>query len=108
MADNAASSSAAAAAPAVTDSSNAAAEPLRLDSLSVAQLSDISWKFGVSAASSEQKTMGSCFLQFSITTQQQADGKGKKTTVMELSLPQFYAFLQQMQLAHRQVQNLTK
>jgi len=73
--------------------------------LSVAQLVDINWKFGVSAASSEQDKMGSCFLQLRLTIDR---GTGNENVLMELSLPQFYQFLQQMQLANRQMQNLSK
>jgi len=73
--------------------------------LSVSQLQDISWKFGVSAASSEQDKVGACFLQIQLTLQQ---GQGSETKLMELSLPQFYQFLQQMQLANRQMQALSK
>lgn len=37
--------------------------------LSAAQLVDVSWKFGVSASSSEAASMGSCFLQLQLTVE---------------------------------------
>lgn len=74
--------------------------------LHVNQLHDIQWKFGVSASSSELNQMGSCFLQLQMTVEK---GENRKENVlMELSLPQFYSFLQQMQLANRQMQAMAK
>ncbi len=47
--------------------------------LQVSQLQDISWKFGVSAASSEQDKMGACFLQLRLTLDQ---GHGSENVLM--------------------------
>jgi hypothetical protein len=48
--------------------------------LSVSQLADISWKFGVSAASSELDKMGTCFLQLRLTLDN--GGNGNQNVLM--------------------------
>ncbi|XP_033646869.1 COMM domain-containing protein 7-like isoform X2 [Asterias rubens] len=64
--------------------------------LMVNQLMDMEWKFGVTAASSELQQVGSTFLQLKLVV-----NKGNKTenVFMELSVPQFYSFLHEMEKA---------
>ena len=65
--------------------------------LMVNQLVDMDWKFGVTAASSEVNKVGNTFLQLKLVI-----NKGNKTedVFMELSLPQFYSFLHDMEKAN--------
>eukprot|EP00456_Euglypha_rotunda_P002345 TRINITY_DN10450_c0_g1_i11.p1 TRINITY_DN10450_c0_g1~~TRINITY_DN10450_c0_g1_i11.p1 ORF type:complete len:160 (-),score=20.02 TRINITY_DN10450_c0_g1_i11:127-606(-) len=65
----------------------------------VNELVDLDWKFGVTAASSELNKVGSCFLQLRLVLEK---GGKKESVLMELTLPQFYQFLQQMEAAKRQ------
>ena len=61
------------------------------------QLVDMEWKFGVTAATSEKNVMGQSFLQLKLVLD-----KGNKQTEsvnMELTLPQFYSFLHEMEKA---------
>lgn len=61
------------------------------------KLVDMEWKFGVTAASSEIKKLGNSFLQLKLVV-----SKGNDTTediFMEMSLPQFYTFLHEMERA---------
>ncbi|XP_028667424.2 COMM domain-containing protein 7 [Erpetoichthys calabaricus] len=64
--------------------------------LMVNQLVDMEWKFGVTAGSSELQKVGSIFLQLKLVIR-----KGNKTenVYMELTLPQFYNFLHEMERA---------
>ena len=75
--------------------------------LQVSQLVDIAWKFGVTASGSELRSMGSTFLQLQMTLDR-GNGRGPEKVLMELSLPQFYQFLQQMQMAKAQMLNVNK
>ncbi|XP_065655565.1 COMM domain-containing protein 7 [Hydra vulgaris] len=61
------------------------------------QLVDMEWKFGVTAATSENNLTGQSFLQLKLVLD-----KGNKQTEslnMELTLPQFYTFLHEMEKA---------
>ena len=81
------------------------AESLR-SVLTVNELVDFQWRFGVTAASSEVDRVGATFLQLTLVLDR---GDGNRRHVrMELSLPQFYDFLQQMQTASRQVDKLSQ
>lgn len=63
--------------------------------LTVNKLLDMQWKFGVTAGSSEVDKAGQCFLQLKLVLDK---GFGRTESVlMELSLPQFYLFLQEME-----------
>ena len=75
----------------------------------------------VTAATDELSTVGSCFLQLKLVldkggkrevrimqrhfTGSQSSPVVQQTVLMELSLPQFYSFLQQMQAAKRQCES---
>jgi hypothetical protein len=68
--------------------------------LTVNQLEDIDWRFGVTASSSEMDRVGSTFLQMKIKT---AD---KPVSNIELSLEQFYHFLGEMEKAETTLKQL--
>jgi len=63
------------------------------------ELIDLEWKFGVTASTSDLSQAGTCFLQLKLVLDR---GDKKENVLMELSLPQFYQFLAQMQAASRQ------
>merc|ERR1712126_130013 len=72
--------------------------------LSVNQLVDLQWKFGVTTASSDIQLVGNTFLQMKWTVR---DAGGKLETIsMELSLPQFYKFLHEMEKAKTSMEML--
>ncbi|XP_066480414.1 COMM domain-containing protein 7 [Tiliqua scincoides] len=62
--------------------------------LMVNQLIDMEWKFGVIAGSSELKKVGSIFLQLKLMVKQ---GNQIEPVYIELTLPQFYSFLHEME-----------
>jgi len=64
--------------------------------LMVNQLVDIEWKFGVTASSSELDKVGNTFLQMKLVIN---TGNGMKNVFLELTLPQFYSFLHEMEKA---------
>ena len=68
--------------------------------LSVNQLLDLDWRFGVTASSSEMDRVGSTFLQMKITRQD------KPVANVELSLEQFYHFLGEMEKAEATLKQL--
>eukprot|EP01137_Pigoraptor_chileana_P011565 Opistho-2@62650 len=71
--------------------------------LMVNQLLDLEWRFGVTAGTSELRKAGGTFLQLKLTID-----KGTKTEIvnMELSLPQFYSFLHEMETAKANIEIL--
>lgn len=69
------------------------------------EIVDFTWKFGVTASSNECKSIGNCFLQLQLTFRQ---GNKERQQWIEMTLPQFYEFLQQMQSANRIVEQLVK
>lgn len=68
--------------------------------LSVNQLLDIDWRFGVTASSSEMDRVGSTFLQMKIARQD------RPVANVELSLEQFYHFLGEMEKAEATLKQL--
>ncbi|XP_013786500.1 COMM domain-containing protein 7-like [Limulus polyphemus] len=65
--------------------------------ISVNQLIDMEWKFGVTAASSEINQVGNTFLQMKLVIDK---GNGQvENKFLELSLAQFYSFLHEMERA---------
>ncbi|XP_078092754.1 COMM domain-containing protein 7 [Mustelus asterias] len=64
--------------------------------LTVNQLVDMEWKFGVTAGSSELQKVGSIFLQLILVIKK---GNKSENIYMELTLPQFYNFLHEMEQA---------
>jgi len=70
---------------------------IETQTLMINNLVDMEWKFGVTASSSDLGRVRSTFLQLKLVVD-----KGNNTTeniYMELTLPQFYEFLQEMQKA---------
>ncbi|KAM8798204.1 COMM domain-containing protein 7 [Eudromia elegans] len=62
--------------------------------LMINQLLDMEWKFGVTAGSSELDKVGSIFLQLKLVIKK---GGRLENVYMELTLPQFYSFLHEME-----------
>jgi len=73
--------------------------------LAVSQLVDLQWKFGVTAASSDMQLVGNTFLQMKWTIRGNKDGQ-LETMCTELSLPQFYKFLHEMEKAKTSMEML--
>ncbi|XP_075624713.1 COMM domain-containing protein 7 isoform X2 [Balearica regulorum gibbericeps] len=62
--------------------------------LMINQLVDMEWKFGVTAGSSELEKVGSIFLQLKLVIKK---GSQMENVYIELTLPQFYSFLHEME-----------
>uniref|UniRef100_A0A8C6HH73 COMM domain-containing protein n=1 Tax=Mus spicilegus TaxID=10103 RepID=A0A8C6HH73_MUSSI len=62
--------------------------------LMVNQLIDMEWRFGVTSGSSELEKVGSIFLQLKLVVKK---GKQTENLYIELTLPQFYSFLHEME-----------
>ena len=85
----------------VSLSNSAIASTLRVD-----ELIDIEWKFGVTASSSELSKVGNCFIQLNLKLDK--GNNVRENVIMELTLQQFYQFLQQMQTASRHADAIAK
>ncbi|KAG7520081.1 hypothetical protein JOB18_022450 [Solea senegalensis] len=64
--------------------------------LMVNQLVDMEWKFGVTVGTSEIQKTGNIFLQLKLVVRR---GNSTENIYMELTLPQFYNFLHEMERA---------
>ncbi|XP_058619533.1 COMM domain-containing protein 7 [Onychostoma macrolepis] len=64
--------------------------------LMVNQLVDMEWKFGVTVGTSELQKTGNIFLQLKLVIRK---GNTTENVYMELTLPQFYNFLHEMERA---------
>lgn len=64
--------------------------------LMVNQLVDMEWKFGVTVGTSEIQKVGTVFLQLKLVVRK---GNSTENVYMELTLPQFYNFLHEMERA---------
>ncbi|KAL1021356.1 hypothetical protein UPYG_G00012250 [Umbra pygmaea] len=64
--------------------------------LMVNQLIDMEWKFGVTVGTSELQKVGNVFLQLKLIIRK---GNTTENVYMELTLPQFYNFLHEMERA---------
>ncbi|XP_008303995.1 COMM domain-containing protein 7 [Stegastes partitus] len=64
--------------------------------LTVNQLVDMEWKFGVTVGTSEIQKVGNIFLQLKLVVRK---GNSTENVYMELTLPQFYNFLHEMERA---------
>ncbi|XP_027723579.1 COMM domain-containing protein 7 [Vombatus ursinus] len=62
--------------------------------LMINQLIDMEWKFGVTSGSSELQKVGSIFLQLKLVVKK---GNQTENVYIELTLPQFYNFLSEME-----------
>ena len=74
------------------------ARALSAQSLSVNSLVDMEWKFGVTASSDEMEQVGATFLQLRMCINK-GEGGAPEVVTMEMTLPQFYAFLSTMEQA---------
>ncbi|KAK3784243.1 hypothetical protein RRG08_031628 [Elysia crispata] len=72
--------------------------------LMVNQLVDIEWKFGVTASTSELNRVGNTFLQMKLVIN---TGSSTKDVFLELTLPQFYSFLHEMERAKNSLEFLS-
>ena len=72
---------------------------------SINQLVDMDWKFGVTAATSEDSQLGHSFIQLKLVLDKGV--KQKENVCLELSLPQFYKFLHEMQKAKSSLELLS-
>ncbi|XP_034447090.1 COMM domain-containing protein 7 [Hippoglossus hippoglossus] len=64
--------------------------------LMVNQLVDMEWKFGVTVGTSETQKVGNIYLQLKLVVRK---GNSTENVYMELTLPQFYNFLHEMERA---------
>ncbi|NXU57500.1 COMD7 protein, partial [Turnix velox] len=72
--------------------------------LIINQLVDMEWKFGVTAGSSELEKVGSIFLQLKLVVKK---GSQTENVYVELSLPQFYSFLHEMERVKSSLESLS-
>ncbi|XP_014671095.1 PREDICTED: COMM domain-containing protein 7-like [Priapulus caudatus] len=77
---------------------------MRPQGLVINQLVDMEWKFGVTASSSERNKAGNTFLQMKLVINK---GNTIENVYMELTLPQFYSFLHEMEKARSTLEYLT-
>lgn len=69
--------------------------------LTVNGISDMKWRFGVTTSNTEKDKVGAAFMQFKFVLDK---GNGNKENVhMEMTLPQFYEFVAQMEKAKSQL-----
>lgn len=70
------------------------------------QLVDMEWKFVVNAATSEGTHVGESFIQLKLVIDKGGSSK-MENVCMELTLPQFYSFLHEMEKAKASLELLT-
>ncbi len=82
--------------------------------LVINELVDMDWKFGVTASSDDVESVGSTFLQLKLVINKGLEssagekaGVAKEIVYMELTLPQFYSFLAEMEKAKSVVEFLS-
>ncbi|KAJ1528317.1 hypothetical protein ONE63_006738 [Megalurothrips usitatus] len=66
---------------------------------------DVDWKFGVTASTSEQDKVGTSYLHLKITVENSE--KQYKNVYLEMTLPQFYSFLHELEKAKASLDFLT-
>ncbi|GAM17594.1 hypothetical protein SAMD00019534_007690, partial [Acytostelium subglobosum LB1] len=74
------------------------------NTFNINQVLDMQWRFGVTTASSESKKGGNTFLQLKLVLDK--GGDTKEDVHMELTLPQFYQFLREMEKAKASLEYL--
>eukprot|EP01041_Mallomonas_annulata_P011516 gene11516-24083_t len=67
--------------------------------LSINELIDMDWSFGVTCATEDCHEMSQTFLQLKLVVNGRKDNRGVRTLFMELTIEQFYKFLAQMESA---------
>ncbi|KAG8231257.1 hypothetical protein J437_LFUL011111 [Ladona fulva] len=76
-----------------------------LDEISNSKIVDAEWNFGVTASSSEMKVVGTTYLHLKLLVE---SGNGTiKTLHFEMTLPQFYSFLHELERAKSSLEYLT-
>jgi hypothetical protein len=73
-----------------------------MDVFSANQLVDMSWRFGLTAGNNSMKHVGDSFLQLALQLDQ--GGAQRRTVNVELTLPQFYAFLAELERASKAIE----
>lgn len=68
------------------------------------KLINLDWKFGVTASSSENRKVGTCFIQMKFTLE--GEDRKKEDFEVELSLPQFYDFMHEIEKAKLGLESL--
>lgn len=79
-------------------------EQKNTQSLMIGQLVDMEWKFGVTASTNHIDKLGNAFLQLKLVYN---NGGKLESRFMELTLPQFYSFLLEMNKAKSQMEYLS-
>lgn len=72
--------------------------------VTVNQLVDLEWKFGVTSSSSEMWRVGNTFLQLKLIINKAGQ---HQDVYMELTLPQFYDFLHEMEKVRNHLEYLS-
>lgn len=73
-----------------------------VDVFSANQLVDVSWRFGLTAGNNSVRQVGDSFLQLAL--QLDRGGSERQTVHVELSLPQFYSFLAELERAAKTIE----
>ena len=69
------------------------------------RLVGLDWKFGVTSSSDELQAVGSSFVVVRLTTAPKEGDGEERVLCMELTLPQFYSFLHQLETAKATLDN---
>eukprot|EP00039_Didymoeca_costata_P004042 m.71078 g.71078 ORF g.71078 m.71078 type:complete len:185 (-) comp12206_c0_seq1:51-605(-) len=72
--------------------------------LNVNQLTDMQWRFGVTSGSSEEHKSGRTFLQLKMALN---DGANTQEVLTELTLPQFFSLMKELQQAKASLDTLS-
>ncbi|KAE8746370.1 hypothetical protein FOCC_FOCC006865 [Frankliniella occidentalis] len=75
------------------------------DSIEMNKVVDVDWKFGVTASTSEEDKVGTSYLHLKITVE--SGDKQHKNVYLEMTLPQFYSFLHELEKAKASLDFLT-
>jgi len=67
-------------------------------------LADLSWELGVTTASSNAEQVGQTYMRIQMKL---LKNKKLETVSMELSLPQFYNFLHELEKTHNEMKQYT-
>ena len=69
------------------------------------RLVGLEWKFGVTASSDELQAIGSSFVLVRLRVARKEGGGEERIVPMELTLPQFYSFLHELEKAKAELDN---
>lgn len=76
------------------------ASPVKMD-----KVVDVDWKFGVTASTDEADKVGTSYLHLKLTVEDSE--KKLKHVYLEMTLPQFYSFLHELEKAKASLDFLT-